>query len=128
VLFQPSCQVGWSAEIEQCISQELQLLQRQRLDLVAQGNGGFSKSPAPSFALDFTFLAAFLPAPIQKITMISSGLRVGNRSNSIVRTISSRSGRGCRIRSVALGISSLGNTGSVSRLLSGSSPGRWPSS
>ena len=89
MLFQPGCQVGWATEIEQCLSQGLQLLQRQGLDFgcggvaqgaaaaveLTQGDCGFSERTATGLAFGlasgFAFLPAsclpLLPAPLQKV-------------------------------------------------------------
>ena len=73
MLFQPSCQVCWGSEIEQRLSQGLQLLQRQRLNAgdggfaqgaaaaveLTQGYGSFSERTATGLALLPAFLSAF---------------------------------------------------------------------
>ena len=77
VLCQPDRQVGWSAEIEQGLCQELKLLERQSLDF---GGGGVAEKSAAAveqakghlgLALGFALLPSsclpFLPSPIQKV-------------------------------------------------------------
>ena len=88
---EPGGQIGWAAEIQQRLSQGLELIQRQSLDAgdggLAQGAAAtveqskgdrcFAERPATGLALGLTFLpalfTALLAAPIQKV-LGSSGV------------------------------------------------------